>query len=106
MSFPYRFAFQFPNGEIFSGSIAPAIFPRDAVPDQFTRGVKFGNVPGGRADMVFYPGSGRVAHVNTVETVQNKPIAMEQNGRYSGAIKFRFRSYRNFSVPDRIKGGQ
>lgn len=71
---------------------------------QFTRGLRFGNVPEGRSELVIYPGSGRVAHVNTVETVQNRPAAICLNGRYSGAIKYRFRDLRKFPVPVSIRG--
>lgn len=73
--------------------------------NQFARGVKFANVPGGRPEFVFYPGSGRVSHVNTIESVIQKPAAIAYDGMYSGVIKFRFRSYRDFPVPAKIRGG-
>lgn len=101
MSFPYTFSFQLPNA-----AVAPseAVLPRGARAAQFSRGIKFANVPGGRSDMVFHPGSGRVAHVNTVETVLNGPLGIEMSGNYSGAIKFRFRSYKEFPIPEKIRG--
>lgn len=71
---------------------------------QFVRGIKFANVPEGRPGFVFYPGSGRVAHVNTVETVIQEPAAISYDGMYSGVIKFRNRDYRSFPVPASVRG--
>lgn len=72
---------------------------RDPRKFQFERGIKFANVPGGRADFVVHGGP-RVYHVNSVGNVRQLPFdTIRRDGMYSGAIKFRFRNYRNTPVP-------
>lgn len=72
---------------------------RDSRRDQFERGIKFANVPGGRADFVVHGGP-RVYHVNGVPNVlQEAGEKIQRSGMYSGDIKFRFRNYRRFPVP-------
>lgn len=75
------------------------LYGHDARKDQFVRGIKFANVPGGRADFVVHGGA-RVKHVNSVQNIMQDPSDHGiRVGTYSGAIKFRFRNYKNFSVP-------
>lgn len=69
---------------------------------QFERGIKFANVPGGRADFVVHGGP-RVHHVNSLLNVYQGPgDVLVDNGQYSGVVKFRFRDYRRFKMPDSI----
>lgn len=68
----------------------------DARKNQFERGIKFANVPGGKAENVVHGGP-RVWHVNSVQNLMQDPIdksVVAGPGTYSGAIKYRNRSYR------------
>jgi len=84
------------------GNYVPStpLYGADARKNQFERGIKFANIPLGRADFVQHGGP-RVRHINSVLNVQQKPSSDELNraGLYSGAVKFRFRSYRSIPVP-------
>ena len=75
---------------------------RDPRRDQFERGIKFANVPGGRADFVVHGGP-RVYHVNSIPNIYLGPSdVLVDSGRYSGVVKFRFRDYRRFPMPDSV----
>ncbi len=74
-------------------------YGKDPRKNQFERGIKFANVPGGRAEFVVHGGP-RIYHVNSVQNIMQDPCdRLSPGGTYSGAVKFRFRSYRNFNVP-------
>lgn len=63
---------------------------------QFERGIKFANVPGGKAENVVHGGP-RIWHVNSVQNLLQDPIdksVVAGPGSYSGAVKYRGRSYR------------
>lgn len=80
----------------------PAYGSGDPRKVQFERGIKFANVPGGRADFVVHGGP-RVQHVNSVANILQTPgDTLSKTGTYSGDVKFRFRSYRRFPVPDSV----
>lgn len=80
------------------------IFGTDARKRQFERGIKFANVPDGRADFVNHGGP-RVRHINSASNVLQKPTdVFEKTNEYSGALKFRFRSYRSVPVPASVTG--
>lgn len=72
---------------------------------QFLRGILFANVPDRNPNLLAHPGSGRVQHVNSVQNLIERPtdIGFNEDGMYSGAIKFRFRSYKRVPVPVKIK---
>lgn len=79
-----------------------AIFGTDPRKKQFERGIKFANAPGNRADMVVHGGP-RVQHINSLDAAHMNPMkSIPRDGTYSGAMKFRFRSYRNFGVPSSV----
>lgn len=65
---------------------------------QFVRGIKFGNVPGGRADNVVH-GTTRIWHVNTQMNVAQSPCSTFDFG---GAIKFQGRKLYKYRVPSTI----
>ena len=80
----------------------PPFTGRDARRDQFERGIRFANVPGGRADFVVHGGP-RVQHVNSLQNIfLGVGDVVVDDGNYSGAVKYRFRSYRDFKVPDSV----
>lgn len=81
----------------------PPLFGRgDPKKNQFERGIKFANVPGGKADNVVHGGP-RVYHVNSVANILQDPgDILTKTGVYSGNVKFRFRSYRRFPVPESV----
>lgn len=81
------------------GTYVPStpIFGKDARKNQFERGIKWANVPGGRADFVVHGGP-RVYHVNSVCNLQQQPISSELprsakagfgSSGYDGTIRFR-----------------
>lgn len=65
------------------------------------RGIRWANAPGGRADLVDHGGE-RVKHVSSVQNVFSLPANINRLGTYSGAIKFRFRSYKSFAIPEKL----
>jgi hypothetical protein len=71
---------------------------------QFERGIKFANVPGGRADNVIHGGP-RVYHVNSVMCITQLPcdVARADDVNISGVIKFRFKRRHNSKMPDSIR---
>lgn len=72
----------------------PAGEGRDPALDQHDHGLHFANAFQGRASSV-QSVNGQVQHVNSVESIIFSPIDIPRDdGRYSGAIKFRFRSYK------------
>lgn len=88
------------------GPYVPSIplFGADPRKKQFERGIKFANVPAGRAEFVVHGGP-RVYHVNSLCNIQQVPDKFEtRSSAYSGVVKFRFRNYRNFKVPDSVSG--
>lgn len=90
------FSGSLPNPGPYVASIPTGL---DARKKQFERGIKFANVPGGRADFVVHGGP-RVYHVNSVMTMlQTTSDRIERTGVYSGVVKFRFRNHRRFPVP-------
>ena len=75
------------------------LFGTDARKKQFERGIKFANVPEGRAEFVVHGGP-RVYHVNSVSNIIQEQDKLGQRAdSYSGVVKFRFRNYRNYPVP-------
>lgn len=59
--------------------------------DQFARGMKFANVPGGRPEFIVKRGV-QIFHVNCVETTLQEP---SDKANYSGVIRYRFPHYRD-----------
>lgn len=87
------------------GTYAPSVplFGKDARKSQFERGIKWANVPGGRADFVVHGGP-RVYHVNSLCNLQQQVISNEiprsakggfGSSGYDGTIRFR-----RVQVPD------
>lgn len=68
-----------------------------------TSGIRFANVSDGKASNVSSV-NGQVRHSNRVEPISfDTSDKIEYDGRYSGVVKFRFRDYRNFPVPRKIR---
>lgn len=99
MPFPYTFTFQIPQGP----NPGVVTFERGPLAQQFERGIKFANVPGGRPEFLWDGGDDRVAHVNSVLGVNDGQIGIKTDGHYSGAVKFRNRDYRKFPVPASVR---
>lgn len=81
------------------GTFVPStpLFGRDARKDQFERGIKWANVPGGRSDFVVHGGP-RVYHVNSLCNMQQQVISSEAprsakagygSSGYDGTVRFR-----------------
>jgi len=66
---------------------------------QFERGMKFANAPGGKADLVVHGGP-RVYHINSVGTVQARPISDLGNDIGNGVVTRPAID----SIPETIKG--
>lgn len=83
----------------------PAAF-QDARKFQFVRGIKFANVPGGRADFLVHGGP-RIYHVNAVMNILQQPSDKyfgEDPTLMSGVIRFRGHAVRMVRVPATVRG--
>jgi hypothetical protein len=84
-------------------AVFPNKNPTQWASSQFARGLKFGNVPGGKP--MFIKGTAdQPKHVSTTMTVLESTSDNDQYkiGLYSGAIKYRFRNMKHFAVPSAI----
>lgn len=71
---------------------------KDIRKTQFERGIKFGNVPGGKPDNITHGGT-RIFHINTTQNVLQTP---SDKFDFSGVIKFRDRKRSSYKVPPKV----
>jgi len=94
---PFYFPIYFPSTTQ-PAPVSGLVWTKGAKTKLTERGIRWANAPDGRADLVTINGPS-VWHVSNIQTVIQQPALVERSGMYSGAIKFRYRSYRNFPVP-------